>query len=97
MTAISLSDLTKVNVTTYENYTMDCVYEQYKYDLDDCDIKMEWIDIEEGFDFWKFKTEVAEAFMDSILYNIPDFKERLMKYGIIYTWCSFYTPQYYNF
>ena len=41
MTAISLSDLTKVNVTTYENYTMDCVYEQYKYDLDDCDIKME--------------------------------------------------------
>jgi len=106
MTAINLSSLLKVSVSTYEGGSLssDSVYESMKQDLDDCGIKdfFDKNDVDEWLDFEGLKKDIASYFQDELEKDILEvhwitMKDFWAKYDIDYEWFHFYTPKEYNF
>jgi hypothetical protein len=77
--SLNLSSLLKVDVSTYENPTMDCVYEQMQYDLDECKdknkmievqgigkIKIDDIDYDDWLEFENFKIDLGQAMQEAL-------------------------------
>ena len=106
--SLSLSSILKVWVSTYENPSMDTVYDQMGYDLDELKddqgmimvqwlwkVKVDDVDCDDWLDFDGFKKDVAEYFETEL--KQVDLKSIFARYGLDYTGISFYTPKYYNY
>lgn len=105
--SMSLSDILKVDVSTYENLSMDVVYEQMEQDLDECKnedgkIMVQWlwmvdikkIDCDDWLDWDNFKIDTWKMFQQDL--ETVDLKGIFAKYGLEYTGITFYTPSSYN-
>lgn len=86
MTNLALSNVLKVDVSTYENWSMDTVYEQMGYDLEECrtikdgkemiavqwlgDVEIDEVNCEDWLDFDNFKKELAKSIQDALEYEV---------------------------
>jgi len=105
MTNLSLSKILDVNVSTYENDSMDSMYDAMENDLEECWIQKfsdTWFEIDDGLDFNAFKLDVAKYMKQQIEADLVnaygfDLECMLQNYGIKYNGMKFYTPNAYNF
>lgn len=109
---MNLSSLLKVDVSTYENPSMDCIVDQMEYDLDECKddkdmIEVQWlgkvaikdIEFEDNLDFDKFKEALGRGMQQALELCVvdTDLDTVFRKYGLEYAGMGFYTPKYYNY